>query len=79
LQQHREVDAEGLADTAQRVLYLSVHPARMQVDKPGGEIREQRLEPRVLLEVSRMASGNGTHRAIMAIIYANSPRPRPVS
>ena len=44
LPEHREIDAEKLADAAQRVADLVVHPAGRQVDEPGGEVGEQRLE-----------------------------------
>ena len=51
LPKHRQIDAEKLADTAQRVLDLAVHLARRQVDEPGGEVRQQRLELETVLEL----------------------------
>ena len=44
LPQHTEIDADELTDTAQRVLDLAVHLVGRQVDEPGGEVDEQRLE-----------------------------------
>ena len=44
LPQHREIDPEELADTAQCVLYGTVHLAGRQVDEPRGEVGDERLE-----------------------------------
>jgi hypothetical protein len=44
LPEHRIVEAEKLADTAQRVLDLPVHFAGRQVDESRGEVGDQRFE-----------------------------------
>ena len=44
LPKHRKIDAERLADTAQRVLDLAVHLGGSQVDESRGEIGDERLE-----------------------------------
>lgn len=49
--QHGMIDAERLADTAQRDFNLSVHLAKPQVDETGGEVRDQCLELETLLEL----------------------------
>jgi len=40
----REIDAENLADAALHLFDLAVHLARGQVDEPGREVGDQRLE-----------------------------------
>ncbi len=44
LPEHRQIEAEELADGAQRAFDLAVHLAGRQVDEPRGELGEQRLE-----------------------------------
>ena len=44
LPEHREIDAEEVADTAQGVLDLAVHLLWMQVDELGGEFGDHRIE-----------------------------------
>ena len=44
LPEDRQVEAEKLADTTQRVLDLAVDLGRPQVDEPGGDVGDQRLE-----------------------------------
>ena len=51
LPEHREIEAEQLADPAQRVLDLAVHLAGRQVDEPRGEVGDQRLELETAPEV----------------------------
>ena len=53
LPEHAEVDAERLADAAQRVLDLAVHLVGREVDEARGELGDQRLETTKLLEGSR--------------------------
>ena len=53
LPEHGDVDAEQLADAAQRVLDLAVHLAGAQVDEPGGEVGEQRLERQARIGIER--------------------------
>ena len=50
LPEHGEIDAERLAGPAQRVFDLAVHLVGSQVDEPGGEIGEQRVELQAPLE-----------------------------
>ena len=50
LPKHGVVDAEKLADAAQRVLDLAVHLVGRQVDEPGGEVGDQRLELETVLK-----------------------------
>ena len=51
LPEHGQIDAERLADPAQRVHDLAVQLVRRQVDEPGREVGDQRLEPDGVPEV----------------------------
>ncbi len=60
LPQHRRVDPEKLADTAPGVFNLTVDLAWSQIDEPGREFREQRLEPQARVWVQAQLPTGGS-------------------